>query len=263
MSKMGHLDLESKKGKAPGGFMYPLYEIGVPFIYMNAVGTQRDLVTMLHEGGHAIHSFLSRDLKLTEFKSTPSEVAELASMSMELISMKHWDIFYQNNEELKRAKKEQLVKALEGLPWIAAIDKFQHWIYTNEHTSEERKNKWLEINSEFGNKIIDWSGQEKYLEILKADPSHSDANHNFGLLTVKLGEPAMGVQFLRTAIETDPTVADYWISIINTLMEIKDFENAKVAIEKAKEVGHIGGVFEKLASNLEFLRNEKVESESV
>ena len=104
---------------------------------------------------------------------------------------------------------------------------------------------------------------EKYLEILKADPSHPDANHNFGLLTVKLGEPAMGVQFLRTAIETDPTVADYWISIINTLMEIKDFENAKVALEKAKEVGHIGGVFEKLASNLEFLRNEKVEIESV
>ena len=104
---------------------------------------------------------------------------------------------------------------------------------------------------------------EKYLEILKEDPRHSDANHNFGLLTVKLGEPAMGVQFLRTAIETDPTVADYWISIINTLMEIKDFENAKVALEKAKEVGHIGGVFEKLASNLEFLRNEKVEIESV
>ena len=104
---------------------------------------------------------------------------------------------------------------------------------------------------------------EKYLEILKEDPSHSDANHNFGLLTVKLGEPAMGVQFLRTAIETDPTVADYWISIINTLMEIKDFENAKVALEKAKEVGHIGGVFEKLASNLEFLRKEKVEIESV
>jgi len=104
---------------------------------------------------------------------------------------------------------------------------------------------------------------EKYLEILKADPSHPDANHNFGLLTVKLGEPAMGVQFLRTAIETDPTVADYWISIINTLMEIKDFENAKVALEKAKEVGHVGGVFEKLASNLEFLRNEKVEIEAV
>ena len=94
MKAMKHLDLESKNGKAPGGFMYPLYEIGVPFIYMNAVGSQRDVITMMHEGGHAVHSFLCRDLPMTEFKSTPSEVAELASMSMELISMDHWDVFY-------------------------------------------------------------------------------------------------------------------------------------------------------------------------
>ena len=160
MQEMKHLDLESKDGKAPGGFMYPLYEIGVPFIYMNAVGSQRDLVTMVHEGGHAIHSFLSRELKLTEFKSTPSEVAELASMSMELLSMKHWDVFYSDENELKRAKKEQLEKALEGLPWIAAIDKFQHWIYTNNHTSKERKEKWIEIDKELGNQVINWEGQE-------------------------------------------------------------------------------------------------------
>ena len=166
MQEMKHLDLESKDGKAPGGFMYPLYEIGVPFIYMNAVGSQRDLVTMVHEGGHAIHSFLSRELKLTEFKSTPSEVAELASMSMELLSMKHWDVFYSDENELKRAKKEQLEKALEGLPWIAAIDKFQHWIYTNNHTSKERKEKWIEIDKELGNQVINWEGQEKSLAIM-------------------------------------------------------------------------------------------------
>ena len=160
MQEMKHLDLESKEGKAPGGFMYPLYEIGVPFIYMNAVGSQRDLVTMVHEGGHAIHSFLSRNLELTEFKSTPSEVAELASMSMELLSMKHWDVFYSDENELKRAKKEQLEKALEGLPWIAAIDKFQHWIYTNKHSSEERKQKWIEIDQDLGNQVINWEGQE-------------------------------------------------------------------------------------------------------
>ena len=160
MQEMKHLDLESKDGKAPGGFMYPLYEIGVPFIYMNAVGSQRDLVTMVHEGGHAIHSFLSRNLELTEFKSTPSEIAELASMSMELLSMKHWDVFYSDENELKRAKKEQLEKALEGLPWIAAIDKFQHWIYTNKHSSEERKQKWIEIDQELGNQVINWEGQE-------------------------------------------------------------------------------------------------------
>jgi oligoendopeptidase F len=160
MKAMKHLDLESKNGKAPGGFMYPLYEIGVPFIYMNAVGSQRDLVTMVHEGGHAVHSFLSRDLSLTEFKSTPSEVAELASMAMELLSMDHWDVFYKDKAELKRAKLEQLEKVLEGLPWIASIDKFQHWIYTTEHTAQQRKEKWLEISAELGNQIIDWEENE-------------------------------------------------------------------------------------------------------
>ena len=160
MKAMKHLDLESKNGKAPGGFMYPLYEIGVPFIFMNAVGSQRDLVTMVHEGGHAVHSFLSRDLSLTEFKSTPSEVAELASMSMELISMDHWNVFYTEASDLKRAKLEQLEKALETLPWVASIDKFQHWIYTNKHTAQQRKEKWLEISAELGNQIIDWKGNE-------------------------------------------------------------------------------------------------------
>ena len=160
MKAMKHLDLESKNGKAPGGFMYPLYEIGVPFIYMNAVGSQRDLVTMVHEGGHAVHSFLSRDLSLTEFKSTPSEVAELASMAMELLSMDHWDVFYDDAADLKRARLEQLEKALETLPWVSSIDKFQHWIYTNKHTAQQRKEKWLEISAELGNQIIDWEGNE-------------------------------------------------------------------------------------------------------
>ena len=166
MKAMKHLDLESKNGKAPGGFMYPLYEIGVPFIYMNAVGSQRDLVTMVHEGGHAVHSFLSRDLAMTEFKSTPSEVAELASMAMELLSMDHWDVFYNDAADLKRAKLEQLVKALETLPWVASIDKFQHWIYTTEHTAKERKEQWLKINSKLGNQVINWEGQENALAIL-------------------------------------------------------------------------------------------------
>ena len=160
MKAMKHLDLESKNGKAPGGFMYPLYEIGVPFIYMNAVGSQRDLVTMVHEGGHAVHSFLSRDLAMTEFKSTPSEVAELASMAMELLSMDHWDVFYTDAADLKRAKLEQLEKALETLPWVASIDKFQHWIYTTKHTAQQRKEKWLTISSELGNQILDWEGNE-------------------------------------------------------------------------------------------------------
>lgn len=167
MKQMKYVDLDSKKGKAPGGFNYPLHEIGVPFIYMNSVGSQRDLVTMVHEGGHAVHSFLSRDLELTGFKDAPSEVAELASMSMELLTMDYWDEFYTNPEELKRAKKEQLEKALETLPWVASIDKFQHWVYENPtHTVEERYTTWTNIMKEFGSNVVDWTGNENALAAL-------------------------------------------------------------------------------------------------
>lgn len=161
MEAMGYLDLDSKDGKSPGGYNYPLYEIGVPFIFMNSVGSQRDLITMIHEGGHAIQSFLTRDLELTSFKSFPSEVAELASMSMELLTMDYWDEFYDNQEDLKRAKIEQLETVLEVLPWVATIDEFQHWIYENPmHSKEERKTKWISLLDEYGTGTTDWTGYE-------------------------------------------------------------------------------------------------------
>jgi oligoendopeptidase F len=164
MQDMKRLDLESRIGKAPGGYNYPLMETDVPFIFMNAVGLHRDMVTMVHEGGHAIHAFLAANLELTEFKSTPSEVAELASMSMELISMEHWETFFPNADDLKRAKKEQLDSVLKGLPWIATIDKFQHWIYTNpKHTLAERYDYWLKISKDFGTGVVDYTGLEKNL----------------------------------------------------------------------------------------------------
>lgn len=162
MRDQGHLDLGSKKGKAPGGYNYPLYESGMPFIFMNAVGTQRDLVTMMHEGGHAVHSVLSHPLELTAFKGCPSEVAELASMSMELISMDHWDVFYTDEAECIRAKREHLEDILTTLPWIARIDAFQHWLYTNPgHNRTDRINEWLKLDERFGNPLVNWSGYEK------------------------------------------------------------------------------------------------------
>lgn len=167
MRELGHLDLESRKGKAPGGYNYPLYEIGVPFIFMNSAGTVRDLVTMVHEGGHAIHSFLSRDLELTGFKELTSEVAELASMSMELLSMEHWDVFFDNEEDLNRAKKEHLEDIMSTLPWIALIDKFQHWIYENPgHSHQEREDKWLQLHAEFSSEVIDWTGLDEERKII-------------------------------------------------------------------------------------------------
>ena len=162
LEEMKHLDLESKPGKAPGGYNYPLYEIGAPFIFMNAVGTHRDLITMIHEGGHAIHSFISRDLELTAFKNLPSEVAELASMSMELLTMEHWDEFYEDKNDQNRAMKEHLEDVLGVLPWIAQIDAFQHWVYENpSHSLEERKNEWKSLSTRFGTGLTDWSGYEE------------------------------------------------------------------------------------------------------
>lgn len=161
MRRMGHFDLDSRKGKAPGGYNYSLSETGVPFIFMNSVGSQRDVITMVHEAGHAIHSFLENPLPLTSLKNPPSEVCELASMSMELISMEHWNVFYPNKEDLKRARREQLEKVLGTLPWVATVDEFQHWIYENKnHTAVERSNAWSKIMSKYESPVIDWKGFE-------------------------------------------------------------------------------------------------------
>ena len=162
MQQMQHLDLESRKGKAPGGYNYPLHESGVPFIFMNSVGLQRDVVTLMHEGGHAVHAFLTKDYKINEFKSVPSEVAELASMSMELISMKHWDIFYADKDDLRRAKKEQLEKIIKTLCWIACVDDFQQKIYLNHpQSTAERYKIWEETYHEYESGVVDYSGLEE------------------------------------------------------------------------------------------------------
>lgn len=163
MKAMGHLDLESRKGKAPGGYNCPLAESGAPFIFMNAAGQFDDVTTMVHEGGHAIHSFLSHELTLTGFKEYPTEIAEVASMAMELLSMNHWQVFFDTKEELTRAKEQQLERVITIFPWIATIDKFQHWIYENPlHTEEERYAQWLRINEEFSSPVIDFSGLDEY-----------------------------------------------------------------------------------------------------
>ncbi len=163
MNALKHLDLESRMGKAPGGYNCPLAESGAPFIFMNAAGQMQDLITMVHEGGHAVHSFLAHPLSLTGFKEYPMEIAEVASMAMELFSMEHWDVFFDDDAQLRKAREYQLERAVTIFPWIATIDKFQHWIYENPtHTLQERAAKWNEILNEFSDDVIDYSGLENY-----------------------------------------------------------------------------------------------------
>ena len=163
MKEMQHLDLESRKGKSPGGYNCPLAESGAPFIFMNAAGQMHDVTTMVHEGGHAIHSFLAHPLPLNGFKEYPMEIAEVASMAMELFSMDHWETFFDNADDLARAKEHQLERVITIFPWIAIIDKFQHWIYEHAtHTHEERTAAWVATLAEFTDDVIDYTGLETF-----------------------------------------------------------------------------------------------------
>ena len=167
MNSMGHLDLATRKGKRHGGYNMPLLFSGIPFVFMNATNSLSDLRTLMHESGHAVHSYLTKEYHLKSAKRVPSEIAELAAMTMELLSMEHWDVFFESEEELKRAHFYQLEYILKVLPWIATIDKFQHWVYMNpNHSRADRKENWKRIFKEFISSYVDHSELENYLDHL-------------------------------------------------------------------------------------------------
>lgn len=157
----GCLDLATRKGKAPGGYQYNRDRSREPFIFMNAAGMQRDVETLLHEGGHAFHSILCEPEPLLHYRHAPMEFAEVASMSMELTAHDFMTEFY-SPADAQRAVREHLEGIVSTLPWIATIDAFQHWLYTNpEHTRDERSEVWLELSARFG-PAVDYAGLEEY-----------------------------------------------------------------------------------------------------
>ena len=160
MREQGLLDLESRKGKAPGGYQYTLDEVRLPFIFMNAAGTNRDVLTLLHEGGHAFHAMGSRDQSLLAYRSAPTEFSEVASMAMELFGMSRIEVFYQDPDQARRARRRHLREMITLFPWIATVDAFQHWIYLNpDHSAEQRDDRWVELNERFSPEL-DHSGLE-------------------------------------------------------------------------------------------------------
>ena len=173
--EMDTLDLDTRKGKAPGGYQYYLQKSRVPFIFMNAAGLQGDLETMIHEAGHAFHSIYCGHLELIGERSYPIEFAEVASMSMELMTQNEWGEFY-NDEEANRARIGHLEGIIFLLPWIATIDSFQHWIYSNPgHTRDERKNVWNSIRDRFGSNM-EWGDYQGH-----RDTSWQQQGHLFGV----------------------------------------------------------------------------------
>lgn len=157
-----NLDLDSRKGKRAGGFQSSLMESKEPFIFMNAAGLQRDVDTLLHEGGHAFHfMWASRAEPLTFLQFAPIEFCEVASMSMELMGCDHYGVFYDSDESAARAKRKQLEGIVRFFPWMATIDMFQHWVYTHPgHGIAERTEAWQSIFGRFSSPVVDWSGYE-------------------------------------------------------------------------------------------------------
>lgn len=172
-----NFDLDSRKGKAPGGYQYMRDRSKRPFIFMNSAGLHKDVETMVHEAGHAFHSLLCLDEPLVEYRTAPMEFCEVASMAMELLTMRHWgpvqlndttsthllsDPFYTKQEDFRRACRQQLKRSTLILPWIATIDAFQHWVYSNPtHTRDQRSAEWLSLDARFGN-AISWDGIEAF-----------------------------------------------------------------------------------------------------
>ena len=205
--EMDTLDLDTRKGKAPGGYQYYLQKSRVPFIFMNAAGLQGDLETMIHEAGHAFHSMYCGHLELIGERSYPIEFAEVASMSMELMTQEQWGEFY-GPEEVNRARLGHLEGVIFLLPWIATIDSFQHWIYSNpEHTREERKFAWNAIRDRFGSNM-DWGDYK-----IHRDTSWQQQGHLFGVpfYYVEYGIAQLGALQLWRTQRKDPgkALSDY------------------------------------------------------
>ena len=159
LSTHGNLDLDSRKGKQPGGYQSSLEESLQPFIFMNAAGMQRDVETLLHEGGHAFHFLAARHEPLIFLRSAPMEFCEVASMSMELLGSVHFDAFY-NPPDAARAQSTMLEGIIRFFPWMATIDCFQHWLYTHPgHDLAARTAYWLSLLDRFSSRL-DWTGFE-------------------------------------------------------------------------------------------------------
>jgi oligoendopeptidase F len=206
------LNLESRKGKAPGGYQSSLTEARLPFIFMNAVGLDGDVRTLLHESGHAFHVFATRQESLGDYRHAPIEFCEVASMSMELLGGEYLSVFYPDPEDFRRSRRKHLEGILGVLPWIARVDAFQHWIYTHPgHTVEEREGQWLALHRRFGG-IEDWSGFEqaqrswwhRQLHIFELPFYYIEyAIAQLGALQV----------WIRSKKDFNKAVADYWSAL--------------------------------------------------
>jgi oligoendopeptidase F len=246
--EMDTLDLDTRKGKAPGGYQYYLEKSRVPFIFMNAAGLQGDLETMIHEAGHAFHSLYCGHLELIDERNYPIEFAEVASMSMELLTQPWWNKFY-GKEEADRARRTHLEGVVFLLPWIATIDSFQHWIYENPgHTRKERSEAWLSIRGRFGSEL-DWMDHSEFKEV-----SWQQQGHLYGVpfYYIEYGIAQLGsLQLWKTQLDNPQKALDDYANAMKlgntrTLPELFSSADLKLGFDE----GHFLSLMDSVEATL-------------
>ena len=258
MQEEGLLDLESRKGKAPGGYMTDLPTKKRPLIFMNAAGVADDLVTLVHEAGHAFQGFEQFDNDLLFCQRWPGmEMAEVGSMAMELLSAPYWARSsggYYSDEDYRRARIDHLERIILFFPHCATVDAFQHWIYTNSGgaDADARDAEWLRLRRQF-EQGIDYSGLEAewiarwYLQI-----------HIFEVpfYYIEYGIAQLGaLQVWRNALEDqEGTVASYrqalGLGSTRPLPELYRAAGIKLAFD-AQTIGQLVSLVEKELEKLE------------
>lgn len=243
------LDLDNRKGKAPGGYCATLPARGRPFIFMNAVGTEDNVRTMLHESGHAFHVFERAELPLIWQRRVPMEFAEVASMSMELLTSPHLEKeeggFYEPREAI-RSRLQHLQRIISFLPYMAAVDAFQHWIYANpRHSRSERDEEWLRLHELYCVEA-DWTGLEESRRSLWQHKLHI---FEYPFYYIEYGLAQLGaLQVWRNSLDDpDRALRDYRRALAlggtRTLPELFEAAGAKLAFD-AENVGELVGMVE-------------------
>lgn len=203
-----NLDLESRHGKQPGGYQTGLEESHEPFIFMNAAGMQDDVCTLLHEAGHAFHFFAATHQPLVFTRHAPIEFCEVASMTMELLALPHYDLIYTSSEDANRARLQQLERVVTILLWVVTIDSYQHWLYTHPgHSLAERTAAWLQVHQRFSGPV-DWSGLEDIREFYWQRQLHL---FDVPFYYVEYGIAQLGAMqiWLRAQEDSRQALADY------------------------------------------------------
>ncbi len=241
MRRESLLDLENRKGKAPGGYCETLSAVKRPFIFMNAVGVHDDVQTLIHEGGHAFHVFETVHLPYLQQRDVGLEIAEVASMSMELLSAPYLSQemggFY-TPRDAARARIEHINAALCFWPYMAVVDAFQHWVYLNHNVAldpVECDRKWSELWDRFM-PGVDWSGLEEEMATGWQRKLHI---HQVPFYYVEYGLAQLGAfQIWANAIENqDQAVADYRrmlsLGATATLPELFNAAGARFAFDES------------------------------